>query len=66
MNALLASLAVVVAPSEELVRQVRAHGMRPMITLDHFVYPGWVADRGGWSDEGTVDSWLANAERVDA
>ncbi|SDD95365.1 beta-glucosidase [Rhodococcus tukisamuensis] len=49
---------------DDVVRQVRAHGMRPMITLDHFVYPGWVADRGGWSDEGTVDSWLANAERV--
>ncbi|MDN5757685.1 MAG: family 1 glycosylhydrolase [Tomitella sp.] len=39
-------------------------GMRPMITLDHWVYPGWVADQGGWANQKTVDDWLANARKV--
>jgi beta-glucosidase len=49
---------------DDVVREIRAHGMTPMLTLDHWVYPGWIADRGGWSDPGTVHSWLANAETV--
>jgi beta-glucosidase len=35
---------------DDLVAAVRAAGMTPMITLDHWVYPGWMADRGGWTD----------------
>ncbi|MFE7802557.1 family 1 glycosylhydrolase [Nocardia sp. NPDC057440] len=42
---------------------VRA-GMRPMITLDHWVYPGWAVDRGGWRSPGMVDDWLANMRTV--
>ncbi|MBB5911532.1 beta-glucosidase [Nocardia transvalensis] len=42
---------------------VRA-GMRPMITLDHWVYPGWEADRGGWRNPGMVGDWLANMRAV--
>ncbi|WP_405162793.1 family 1 glycosylhydrolase [Nocardia sp. NBC_01499] len=42
---------------------VRA-GMRPMITLDHWVYPGWAVDRGGWRNPGMVDDWLANMRAV--
>ncbi|NKT43155.1 family 1 glycosylhydrolase [Rhodococcus hoagii] len=49
---------------DDVVRHIRSHGMTPMITLDHWVYPGWVADRGGWADPRTVDDWLLNAERV--
>lgn len=49
---------------DDVVRQIRAHGMRPMITLDHFVYPGWVADRGGWRTDETIGLWLANADKV--
>ncbi|MGH3738256.1 MAG: glycoside hydrolase family 1 protein [Micromonosporaceae bacterium] len=49
---------------DDVVRRIRAAGMRPMITLDHWVYPGWVADRGGWDNDATVDAWLANARRV--
>ncbi|WFN93154.1 family 1 glycosylhydrolase [Gordonia sihwensis] len=43
---------------DDVVRTIVAAGMRPMITLDHWVYPGWIADRGGWSDPGTLDAWL--------
>ncbi|MFF0817111.1 glycoside hydrolase family 1 protein [Rhodococcus sp. NPDC003318] len=49
---------------DDVVRLIRAHGMRPMITLDHFVVPGWVVDRGGWTTDATIGSWLANAEKV--
>lgn len=49
---------------DDVVRRIRAHGMTPMITLDHWVYPGWIADRGGWADPRTADAWLANAEKV--
>jgi len=49
---------------DDVVAAIREHGMTPMITLDHWVYPGWIADRGGWADPGTVTAWLANAERV--
>ena len=49
---------------DDVIAAIREHGMRPMITLDHWVYPGWIADRGGWADPGTTTAWLANAERV--
>ncbi|WP_433604603.1 glycoside hydrolase family 1 protein [Prescottella agglutinans] len=49
---------------DDVVRRIRGHGMTPMITLDHWVYPGWIADRGGWADPRTVDDWLVNAEKV--
>ncbi|MEV0247765.1 family 1 glycosylhydrolase [Nocardia sp. NPDC050712] len=42
---------------------VRA-GMRPMITLDHWVYPGWAVDRGGWRNPGMVEDWLTNMRTV--
>ncbi|WP_433207562.1 family 1 glycosylhydrolase [Nocardia sp. CA-107356] len=42
---------------------VRA-GMRPMITLDHWVYPGWAVDRGGWRSPEMVDDWLTNMRKV--
>jgi len=49
---------------DDVVRRIRGHGMTPMITLDHWVYPGWVADRGGWADPRTADDWLVNAQKV--
>jgi beta-glucosidase len=49
---------------DDVVAHILAAGMRPMITLDHWVYPGWVADQGGWDVDATIDDWLANARRV--
>ncbi|GAC69447.1 putative beta-glucosidase [Gordonia soli NBRC 108243] len=49
---------------DAVVDEIRAQGMRPMITIDHWVYPGWVADRGGWADARTPGWWLRNARRV--
>jgi beta-glucosidase len=49
---------------DDVVQEITRRGMTPMITLDHWVYPGWVADQGGWADPDTVDDWLANAQKV--
>ncbi|MGV9677815.1 family 1 glycosylhydrolase [Nocardia sp. NPDC003482] len=49
---------------DAMVDAIIAAGMRPMLTLDHWVYPAWAADRGGWRDPGMVDAWLANARKV--
>lgn len=49
---------------DDLVKRIRAAGMRPMITLDHWVYPGWVADQGAWTNPLTAREWLDNARFV--
>ncbi|MFD0366043.1 glycoside hydrolase family 1 protein [Nocardia sp. GCM10030253] len=49
---------------DNVVAEIRAAGMRPMLTLDHWVYPGWEVDRGGWSAPQMLDDWLANARVV--
>ncbi|MFB8004217.1 family 1 glycosylhydrolase [Nocardia sp. NPDC056000] len=47
-----------------LIDAIVAAGMRPMLTLDHWVYPGWEADRGGWRNPGMVADWLTNMRKV--
>ena len=49
---------------DDLIAAIVSAGMRPMITLDHWVYPGWVAARGGWADASTPRAWLRNARFV--
>ncbi|HEY9313953.1 family 1 glycosylhydrolase [Williamsia sp.] len=49
---------------DRVVHHILLAGMRPMITLDHWVYPGWVADRGGWNNPDMAASWLTNARKV--
>ncbi|MCW2783529.1 MAG: putative glycosyl hydrolase [Marmoricola sp.] len=49
---------------DHVIQAIKAAGMRPMITIDHWVYPGWEAAKGGWSRAGMLDDWLANAKRV--
>lgn len=46
---------------DDVVARVRAAGMRPMITLDHWVYPAWT---GGWGSSLMLGRWLANAAKV--
>lgn len=53
-----------VAFYDDLIASIRAAGMRPMITIDHWVYPGWEVDLGGWKRPGMVDDWLRNAQYV--
>ncbi|WP_405497039.1 family 1 glycosylhydrolase [Nocardia sp. NBC_00511] len=49
---------------DEVVDAIVAAGMRPMLTLDHWVYPGWESDRGGWRNPAMVSDWLTNMRKV--
>ncbi|MFE3188332.1 family 1 glycosylhydrolase [Nocardia sp. NPDC059240] len=49
---------------DRVLDALAAKGIRPMLVLDQWVYPGWVADRGGWRSEEIVELWLANARKV--
>ena len=49
---------------DDLIATIVDAGMRPMITIDHWVYPGWQADQGGWKRAGMVNDWLRNAKFV--
>ncbi len=49
---------------DRVIDAVQDAGLAPMITLDHWVYPGWLADRGGWLADDVVESWLGHARRV--
>ncbi|WP_330180984.1 family 1 glycosylhydrolase [Nocardia sp. NBC_01503] len=49
---------------DSVLDAIHAAGMRPMITLDHWVYPGWAFDRGGWNSTEMSGAWIANARKV--
>ncbi|MFI6041885.1 family 1 glycosylhydrolase [Nocardia sp. NPDC051321] len=49
---------------DRVLDAMAANGIRPMLTLDHWVYPVWIAERGGWDDPGIVEAWLSNARTV--
>lgn len=49
---------------DDVLQRIADAGMQPMITLDHWVYPGWVADRGGWANPDIVGEWVDNAQKV--
>jgi beta-glucosidase len=42
---------------DALFDEVAAQGMTPMVTLLHFVVPGWVADEGGLTDDRIVEAF---------
>ena len=43
---------------DDLILAMKEAGIAPLITLDHFVYPGWVADRGAWTNPQTVEDFV--------
>ncbi|MEO3782265.1 family 1 glycosylhydrolase [Actinocorallia sp. B10E7] len=49
---------------DDLVARMASHGMRPMLSLSHFVHPGWVHDQGAWKNERTIEDWLDFARFV--
>lgn len=49
---------------DDVIREIRAAGMTPMITLTHFTHPGWIADKGGWTNPETIEHWLAYAKLI--
>lgn len=45
-------------------RTLREAGIEPMVTLNHFTLPRWVATQGGWMSDRTIDLLAAFTERV--
>lgn len=43
---------------DDVVRTIKSHGMQPVITLDHFVYPLWVLDQDAWDNPQTVADFV--------
>ena len=44
---------------DDLILAIRQAGIAPLITLDHFDIPGWVADQGGWTNPNTTKEFVA-------
>ncbi len=44
----------------------RARGIQPVVTLQHFTLPRWLAERGGWEAPDAAERFAAYAARVDA
>jgi beta-glucosidase len=49
---------------DDVILAMKQAGIAPLVTLDHFVYPGWVADQGGWSNQRTVTDFVAFARLI--
>lgn len=49
------------ADYDDVVATLHKYGMTPMITLMHFTYPGWIADRGGFMNNVTAFDDFATA-----
>lgn len=47
---------------DDVMATLRQNGMTPMITLMHWVYPGWVADRGGFMNN--LDAFASFAKVI--
>jgi beta-glucosidase len=41
----------------EMLRALRQRGLEPLVALNHFTLPQWVADRGGWLWEGIAPAF---------
>lgn len=49
---------------DAVIQEIVSAGMRPMLTIDHWVYPGWMLDKGGWNSPEMLGYWVRNAKRV--
>lgn len=49
---------------DQIIDEIRRHGMAPMITMVHFTYPGWLADRGGMLAADTPEAFGRFAELI--
>lgn len=49
---------------DDVIAAMLEAGLQPLITLDHFVYPGWVDRQGGWKTPKTVDGFVRYSEMI--
>lgn len=47
-----------------VIAEIKAAGMAPMVTLDHFVYPQWILDQDGWVSDSTIDRFLRYVQKA--
>ena len=47
----------------EMLHGLRDRGIEPLVTLNHFTLPQWVADRGGWLWDGIIAAFAAFTSR---
>ena len=43
---------------DDVVAEIERQGMKPMITLSHWVHPAWFTDQGAWSNKAAVDQFV--------
>jgi len=48
----------------EMARGLTERGMTPLVTLHHFSDPLWLAEMGGWENEGTIDYFIPYVRKV--
>jgi len=48
----------------EIMRGMFERSLLPMVTLQHFTLPLWLAEQGGWENERIVDDFAAYARKV--
>lgn len=49
---------------DDVIRTMKASGIAPLITLDHFDTPGWVVDQGGWTNSKTTQDFVRYARLI--
>lgn len=47
-----------------ILSEARRLGLKPMLTLNHFTLPAWLADEGGWLSSGVVERFAELARRA--
>ena len=49
---------------QEEINQLQKNGIEPIITLQHFTLPMWLAKKGGWSNPESILAFKKYAEKV--
>ena len=49
---------------DDVILALKQAGIAPLITLDHFVHPAWVADQGGWTNPQTTKDFVAYSSMI--
>ncbi|MDO4927784.1 MAG: family 1 glycosylhydrolase [Corynebacterium sp.] len=53
-----------VAYYDDVIQTIRDYGMVPMITMVHYVYPGWIIDNGGVLSEFAAERFTAYTDFI--
>jgi len=48
----------------QVIRSLRLKGMEPIVTLNHFTLPLWLAHQGGWCSQKTPELYARYVEKV--